>query len=268
MVAQPAPEPLYMLRRRPHTSVSAVREYITCPRRYFFKYVENMPPAFKAAAASFGSAWHAAIGYWLTREAVRDEELATYFRDDLLARLAEERIPVLFDDEDENERKLVDAGLKMLRVFLARVRRPEVVLGVEVPFATELTHPRTGEVLPVPLVGALDAIVNDDGVKRVVELKTAKRRWSDDQLEFDLQVSIYKLAAASLGHGDAGLRLLVTTKGVHPEVQSEDLVRHDADVDEAVDVVFGVHAAVAAGADHRNRGWWCRSCPYASSCRP
>lgn len=259
---------LYELRRKPHTSISAVKEYLMCPRRYFLHYVEDMQPAFKAAAAAFGSAWHATLGYWLTREGVSQDELETYFRDDLSARLQESRVPVLFDDDDENEGRLIDTGLKMLRIFLSRVRRPEVVLGVEVPFSLELIHPTTGEVLGVPLVGALDAIVADDGQKYLWEHKTAKRRWGADQVEFDVQISAYKLAAHYLGHADATLRLLVMTKTVHPEVQVEDPIRHDAEVEEVVDLVFGVHAAIAAGAGHRIRSWACRSCAYAEPCRP
>lgn len=268
MAALSLPEPLYMLRRKPHTSISAVKEYLMCPRRYALHYIEQTLPSFRASASAFGSAWHETIGYWLTREAVQQDELETYFRDDLTARLQDGKIPVLFDD-DESEGRLVEVGIRMLRVFLARVHRPEVVLGVELPFVLELSHPTTGEVLPVPLIGALDAlIVDDEGRKYVIELKTAKRRWGADQVEFDLQVSAYRLAAMQLGHGDAGLRLLVTTKTIHPEVQIEEPVRHDGDVAEVLDVIFGVHTAIAAGVDFRNRGWQCRTCPYAEACRP
>lgn len=262
-------EPLWLLRKRPHTSISALKEYVTCPHRYFLKYVRSdLQPAFKAAAAAFGTAWHATIGYWLQSEAASPEELETYFRDDLVARLRENRIPVLFDDEDENEGKLLDTGIKMLRVFFTRVRRPEGVLGVEVPFSIELAHPETGEVLGVPLIGALDAVVVDGRKKYVVEQKTAKRRWSSDAVEFDSQLSTYKIAARHLGHGDATLRLVVTTKAVHPEVQIEDPVRHDGDEREVLDLIFGIHQAIAAGVDYRLRTWACKSCPYSEPCRP
>lgn len=261
-------EPLWLLRKKPHTSISAVREYVTCPRRYTLKYIRELRPAFKAAAAAFGTAWHATIGYWLQNEEASANELEAYFRDDLIARLQEDRIPVLFDDEDENEGKLLDAGIKMLRVFLARVRRPELVLGVEVPFSIELTHPETGEVLGVPLIGALDAIVVDEGKKFALELKTAKRRWSSDAVEFDSQVSTYKIATRHLRHEEATLRLIVATKTIHPEVQVEDPVRHDGDEREVLDLIFGVHQAIAAGVDYPLRSWACKSCPFAEPCRP
>jgi hypothetical protein len=261
-------EPLWLLRKRPHTSISAVKEYVTCPHRYVLKYVRELRPAFKAAAAAFGSAWHATIGHWLLHDEIGQQELETYFRDDLTARLQEDRTPVLFDHEDENEGKLLDAGIKMLRVFFTRVRRPKAVLGVEVPFSLELTHPETGEVLGVPIIGGLDAVIADEGKTYIWELKTAKRRWNADQVEFDTQVSTYRIAARHLGHEDASLRLVIATKTVHPEVQIEDPVRHDADEREVLDLIFGVHQAIAAGVDYRLRTWACRTCPFAEPCRP
>ena len=257
---------LYELRRKPHTSVSAVREYLTCARRYHFKYVRELQPSFKAAASAFGSAWHAVLGHWLTHEGVEHQELEQYFCDDFKERLHHDRVPVLFDD-DETEDRLLDTGIKMLRVFLARVPRPASVLGVEVAFSVELAHPKTGELLSVPLIGALDAVVVDAGRKYIWEIKSAKRRWSGDQIEFDIQTTAYGIAARHLGHDHATPRLLIATKGAHPDVQLEDLVRHRPDEDELVELIFGVHAAVNAGVDYRLRGWHCRSCPYAEPCR-
>lgn len=257
---------LYELRKKPHTSISAVREYLMCPRRYYLKYVKEVQPAFKAAASAFGSAWHSTVGYWLSRE-VPQQELEDYFRDDVLGRLRADRVPVLFDDEDENEGRLVETGIKMLRVFLGRVRRPDEVIGIEVPFSLELAHPATGEILGVPLIGAVDAIIGENGRKYIWELKTAKRRWSADQIEFDLQISAYTLAARHIDHADGTLRLVIATKTTHPDVQIEDPVRHEVDESEALDVIFGVHQAVAAGVDYPNRGWQCRSCPFADACR-
>lgn len=261
-------EPLWRLRKKPHTSISAIREFITCPRRYYLKYIREVQPAFKAAAAAFGTAWHATIGHWLLHPDVGQVELETYFRDDLVSRLSGDRIPVLFDDEDDTEGKLIDAGIKMLRFFFTRVRRPEVVLGVEVPFALELTHPETGEILAAPIIGGLDAVVAEGGRKYIWELKTAARRWSGDQVEFDTQVSIYSIAARHLGYGDADLRLVIATKTLHPDLQLEDAVRHAGDEREVLDLIFGVHQAISAGVDYRLRTWACKSCPFAEPCRP
>jgi len=156
--------------------------------------------------------------------------------------------------------------MRMLDVFLARVPLPEQVHGVEVPFSLQLVHPVTGEIHPRPLIGAIDAIVEERGRPAVWELKTGKKKWSADQLDFDLQPTAYGIAVRSLGYKDARLTLLVTTKGKTPDVQVEHLVRHRRDELELVETVFAVARAVDAGVDYPNRGWQCRSCPYAGAC--
>jgi protein gp37 len=155
----------------------------------------------------------------------------------------------------------------LLDVFLAKVPRPEMIVGVEVAFALELAHPVTGEVLPVPLVGAIDAIVLDRGKGAIWELKTAKKKWSADQLEFDLQLTAYGIAARRQGYDGADLMLLVTTKTSKPDAQVERIVRCRRDEEELAVIAYGMIEAAAAGIDYPSRGWQCRTCAYAGACR-
>jgi hypothetical protein len=112
----------------------------------------------------------------------------------------------------------------------------------------------------------MDAIVEEEARPIVLELKTSKRRWGQDQIDFDFQPTAYRAAARTVGYDDVGLELIVTTKGKTPLVQSERLLRHDRDERELAEIVFGVHRAVDAGADYPMRGWQCRSCPHADAC--
>jgi hypothetical protein len=162
---------------------------------------------------------------------------------------------------------MTDSAIRMLDVFLAKVPRPEMTVGVEVAFSLELSHPVTGEVLPVPLVGAIDAIVLDHGKGAIWELKTAKKKWSADQLDFDIQPTAYGIASMREGYDGAEMKLLVTTKTSKPDVQVERIVRCGRDEEELAEVAFGVHRAVEAGVDYPSRGWQCRTCPYAGVCR-
>lgn len=260
-------ESLIELRRKPHTSISAIKTFLMCPRRYFLQYVLEVGPAFRSAALVFGSAWHETIGTWLLREEVQEEELQQHLRDGLLRRLRE-RNDVLFDDADQSEDVFIDTALRMFGIFLARVPRPEKTLGAEIAFSMELAHPRTGEVLPVPVIGALDAVVIDRGTGAIWELKSAKKKWTQDQLEFDLQTTAYGMAARHLGYDGAALELLITTKGARPDVQRETVIRHAADEEELVEIALGVFRAVEAGVDYPSRGWQCRTCPFAGACRP
>jgi len=255
-----------------HLSVSALKQFMRCPRQFYFHYVENEEREFRSVALAFGTAWHHTLGEVLLRRPtdMPVEEVRAVFRDALVAEVQgeddEDGVPVLFDTDEQSLPTLIDRGIAMLDVFFARVRLPDVVLGVEVAFVAELADPVTCEVLPVPLVGGIDALSEEDGDVVVWELKTAAKKWSRDQLEFDIQPTAYRLGARSLGHPDPTLRLAVTTKGEKPDVQVEDLLRGRRDERELAGIVAGVTRAVAAGADHRIRGWWCRSCEYVGAC--
>jgi putative RecB family exonuclease len=258
------------LRSMPHLSVSQLRAFVSCPRRFFFQYIERAEPAFRAIALAFGTAWHETIGAHLLPQ-VRDqylsrEELQALFRDALTEEVCKEGPPVLFDDADEDLGKCIDLGLKMLDAFILGVPRPDQVLEVERAFVLELSHPLTGEIAPVPFIGAIDAIVVDEGKTAVWELKSGKRKWSQDQLEYDPQMTAYSMAARELGHDDAELKLLVTTKTKTPDVQVERLVRHLADKQELAETALTVLAAVNAGIDYRVRGWGCKTCAHAGMC--
>jgi CRISPR/Cas system-associated exonuclease Cas4 (RecB family) len=261
---------LAALRAKPHTSVSQVKTFIQCPRKYFIQYIKRAMPAFRPLALVFGTAWHETIAERLTRSRrdrqVPVDELRAHLRDGLIRGVDADGIPVLFEEEEQDIGAVIDVAMRMLDVFLARIPFPEAVHGVEVPFRLNLVHPVTGEIHPRPLVGAIDAIVEEHGKPAIWELKTGKKRWSIDQLDFDPQPTAYGMAARALGYNRAGLTLIVTTKGKKPDVQVEHLVRHRRDEPELVETAFAVARAVDAGGDYPNRGWQCRTCPYAGAC--
>ncbi len=259
---------LQQLRALPHLSVSQLKCFVQCPRRFKYRYIDRLEPAFRAVALAFGSAWHHTIGYALLGHSEDKEsnngELHDHLRDGLHAELRAPGPPVLFDN-DEDEGSLVDKAIQMLDVFVAEVPLPDKVFGVEVAFSIDLSDPVTGEP-PTPLIGGIDAIVQENGKPAIWELKTAKRKWSQDQLDFDLQPSAYRLGAHSLGYDDVGLELLITTKSKTPAVQRVGLVRGDADECDLVATAVGVSRAVDAGVDFPLRGWSCRGCPYGGAC--
>ena len=44
-----------------HISYSSVKTYQTCPRKFAFKYIEQVPEEFKPSSLAFGSAFHTAV---------------------------------------------------------------------------------------------------------------------------------------------------------------------------------------------------------------
>lgn len=259
---------LSQLRKKEHTSISAVREFMICPRKFAFHYIEKVAPEFRPAALAFGSAWHATIAEWLTKppEEIQAEQLREHLRDGIVTRLNDEGANVLFDNAEQDEGTLVDTAVRMLDVFLAQVPRPEKTLAVEMAFSLELKH-STGEVLPVPLIGSIDAVVLTGGIGSIWELKTAAKKWSPEQFDHDLQITGYGIAARQLGYDGARLEFIVVTKTTKAALQREVAVRYAADEEELVDVIFSVHRAIKAGVDHRARSWACATCSYSGACR-
>ena len=253
------------LRSVPHLSVSRIKTFLQCPQKHALQYIEHIEPAFRPIAFAFGTAFHEAVGAHLSRTA-SPEELVAIFRDSFTAAVGADCPPVLFDEEEADLAATIDVGARMLEVFIQKVPRPESVLGVEAPFALEPGHPITGEVASLPVIGAIDALVQLEAVVGVWEVKTAKRKWSSDQLEFDLQSTAYRMAARSMGYDDAEATLLVATKTKVPDLQVEQLARHRRDERELAETALTVIRATEAGIDHRVRGWACKACPYADAC--
>jgi putative RecB family exonuclease len=158
-------------------------------------------------------------------------------------------------------------GTALLRVFYEAVYQdPPVVVGVEVPFAIELHDLVTGEVLEERLVGALDLVIREGDKHIVVEHKTAAKKWSQDQVEHDIQLSAYKLVAGKLGLGDVGLRLQVLTKTKKPAMVIENTERGDKNIQDFLATVVAVLRAVDAGVFYPVRSTMCGGCAFQRRC--
>lgn len=265
MSRTPMPEGLY-------TSVSQVKCWLRCPRQFELKYVRGIKPAFVPVAFAFGSAIHTALGAYyqeqkLSGDPLRRDLVIDVFRK-AWRRQAEGEIPLQGDEEDGSDPSLVvDQGISMLHTFYESAsKRPVEVEDVEKRFEIEIFEPDTGEVLEEKLVGVIDLVAVEDGRRVIWEHKTSARKYGEDQLKFDTQVTAYKLAARELGLGDVGIKFQVLTKTKVPAIQIAEVDRSQADEDDLLRTVGGVLKAIDAGVSYPIRGWQCRTCPYQGPC--
>jgi len=138
---------------------------------------------------------------------------------------------------------------------------------VEHSFAVAIHDPDTGEVLDETLVGTMDLIVVENGRRIVVEHKSSSKKFTSDQLRYDLQPTGYKLAARQAGMGEVGVRFQVVTKARVPSIQIADVQRDLQDEDDFLRTVGGVLRAIDAGVSYPLRGWACRTCPWSGPCQ-
>lgn len=252
-----------------HLSVSSLKEYLACPRKFRLRRIERRVPEYRPAALAFGTAFHQAISFGLFQhslgESATGEVVDAKFRDALHREIHGDEVPVLYQD-DETEDALADKGIEMVQAFWQHVPLPDAVIGIEKRFALELHDPDTGEVLP-PLVGSIDAAVEVRGRPVVWELKTGKQRWSEDQLLHDFQSTGYQRAFRTEYGVNPDLLLAVVTKTRQPTVQLSRLRRGPADERELLETASSICRAIEAGVDHPVRTWACKSCEYAGACR-
>jgi putative RecB family exonuclease len=260
---------LALLRAEKHISASAITCWLQCSRQFEHRYLLGTPPSHRSGALAFGSAIHTALALFYRRlmkhEEPASEEFEAAFADAWRVELAYP-LPVLLD-KNETEDRLLDLGVSLVRFFHGNIERPHKVVGVEEPFSVEISNPTTGQVHEERLVGVFDAVVQDsDGSFRVVEHKTGARRWSEDRLAFDLQISAYALAAPLVGLGDAGVTVQLLLKTKAPALEVYHPRRNERDKRDLLQVLTGVLTAVHAGAFFPRRDWHCRGCPFAGPC--
>ncbi len=254
-----------------HVSYSAISKYKMCPRSYRFRYVDRAAPETRASALVFGSSIHESLAHFYGK--LRDnepepslEELTKVFSEYFNIELTKP-VPVIFGEKESAE-GLIETGTEMLRVFLEEAERPHRVVAVESPFSVELIDPETGEVLPPRLVGVFDAVVQDaDGRFRILEHKTAGKRWAQSRIENDMQITAYTHVAPLVGYGNADVTIQILLKQKKAAFETYSPTRTDSDRADFIETAVGILRAVEAEAFYPNRDWQCKSCSFAGRCR-
>ena len=154
-------------------------------------------------------------------------------------------------------------GIALVRTFHEQVPRPLDVLAVEEAFAIPVAE--DDEHL---LVGAIDAlVVDEDGRVVLVESKTAKRRWSKDQLAYDFQVSVYQMAVQEMGLAESPvIRFDFLLKLKNPAFETAEIFRSPEQEQEALHAFRQVLRAIDAGIFYPVRSWACSDCEFAHTC--
>ena len=254
---------LAALRDAPHCSVSSIKTYLMCPMKYAHRYINNTEASHRSVALVLGRGVHDALEsfyrFWQEQDADPPVELVTDTFSTTWRRGLVGNPPVKAVDIGADK----DMGIALIRTFYEQASRPLKVLAVEEAFAIPVSEDE--ERL---LVGAVDALILDKQNRSVlVESKTAKRRWSKDQLAYDFQPTIYQVA---IRHMDLvenpAIRFDFLLKLKVPAFESVEVYRTIAQEQEAFHVLRQVLRAIDAGIFYPVRGWMCGDCEYAHAC--
>jgi CRISPR/Cas system-associated exonuclease Cas4 (RecB family) len=238
-------------------SASKITTYLQCARKYRFRYVDHVPPAWKASALALGSAVHGALETFHMQRAagatMTPESVAGLFRIDLAAELAADEIHY---KEDESGEDLAATGVALVRMY-ATQNQHVAVRAAEVPFELPVTD-------GIMLRGVFDVLLENH---RVRELKTAARDWDEGTLSRHVQISAYAWAYRVLFGYDAVIEVVAMLKLKHPRIESHEVARTTEQQSWFVGLVIEIARAIEAKVYPPNPSWACSDCEYGEQCR-
>ena len=256
------------LRDAPHTSVSATKTFIRCPAQYEHRYLLSTPPSHRSIPLVLGGAVHQALEQFYLFHAEHHDDPPLELLLDTFSSSWRRGVlgdPPVKGDNIDGDR---DMGVELLKVFHEQAPRPAAVLATELPFALPLVDPHTEEIEDRLLVGSVDAVVADEtGHIKILEHKTAKRKWGQVELVYDVQPSVYQLATRKMGFGTRlGIEYQFLMKLKTPRLEVVEIFRNGQQEDEALEVIRQVLKAVDSGIFYPVRSWACNDCEFAHAC--
>ena len=258
--------------RHLHISNSQLKTFLTCSQKHYFQYVRGLPWDFIPDYFPFGGAIHAAAKAFY--QALKDTGIRIS-QDDLIGHFIkswdQESQKDIRYQKHQNKDTLRDKGAEMLRPFYEKVS-PRRILGVEVPFSVDLIQREGGESLPCKLSGIFDLIESDEeGSVIIVELKTGAKRFTDDQLDLDLQGTLYSYALNRMGFqtngGDTLVRYDLLLKQKKPAMESYYAIKGRVHYQWAFQIIRKVLRAIELGIFFPTPGWQCKECPFGTACQ-
>ncbi len=249
------------MKETPHWSYSAFQTYLTCPMRYYFRYIAHAEPERTSVSLPFGRAFHAVLS--LRAEKGKDytaedakEDFAVYFRGETEV---SENISYK-PDEDYwfwNQR-----GCDMLDVAFAEWSDDYTVKSVAEAFSVKIPG------LSKPLIGEFDLVVTDGGDEAVVDWKTASAKWPAGKVDRDLQATTFCYAYNQI-HGRMPLfRFDVFTKAKNPARHQFYTVRTEDELARFVSLANRIEAAISTGVFIPLESCMnCSECPYSDRCK-
>ena len=205
---------LHDLRQQPHLSASSIGDYLDCGMLYKFGRVDRLPREYVADALEFGTVIHAVLAEYYQAKMTGDRMLLKDVHESFRQhwqRVAEGREDIQYADGKDFKTYLIE-GVDLLTAWYHKLPDDNFkVIGIEEAFSFELLN------LPVPVIGAIDLIEQDEsGTIIITDFKTSGRAYSVDEVDSNMQMTVYQLAMKSNGFGGREILLkldcLIKTK--------------------------------------------------------
>jgi len=253
-----------------HISYNQLRTFLQCPQKYQYQYVRGLEREFIPEYLPFGSAIHFAAEIFYKYVADKKDKPPI----DMLIEAFEDKWKALINEKvrfKDDPAVMEKKGHDLISVFYEQVS-PARIIGVEIPFSLEIIDHESGYILPCQLVGVFDLIEADDyGNPIVVELKTGNKRFSEGQIDIDLQATLYGYALSRMGYTDNAGNTLIRfdqlLKTKKPAMERYFTVRNETHYRQAIRTIKQVLHAIEQEAFFPINGWHCDDCSFQKTCK-
>jgi putative RecB family exonuclease len=254
------------LRQKPHLSASSINDYLDCGLLYLLGRVLKLQPETRPDALEFGSAIHKVIAEYyrhkLEGEIVPLDDLQILF--EALWKKATERGPEITYKDGKDANILLQEGKTLLATYYKSLPRDNFqVIAIEEPFQFTLPN------LPIPIIGQLDLVEEDEsGTIIITDWKTSGHAFSADEIDKNLQITIYHMAARANGYKDREMLLrfdcLIKTKAC--KFEQYYTTRSEMDEMRALKKIRHVWEGISKGVFIPNESWKCKGCQFKGAC--
>ena len=251
---------IFELRKQPHLSASSINAYLECGLQYKFSKIDKLKPEFKADNLFYGIAIHRVLADFHQQKLIgtilSSDDLLGLF-DQYWKEFAENNDSIRYT-KNQSFKSILRNGKALLKAYHESLPKDQYnIVAIEEPFAI------TPEGLDIPIIGIMDLVEEDgDGTIIITENKTSGKAYSDNQIDKNLQLTIYQIAARSNGYGDRDILLridcLIKTKT--PKFQSYYTYRSELDEHRAIRRIQKVWNGIKKGVFIPNDNSW--KCPY------
>lgn len=246
-----------------HFSASQINTYLMCPRKYRYRYIDKREPERRAAAMAFGSAVHTAIEWWGSKriegQVPDNEDTLRIFRADWSSQVAPGDLT--FEGKQTAE-SLMTLGEQLVQLFIEHfVERP--FLKTEERFKIPLVNEETGEELPIPLLGFMDFVEQED---LIGEIKTVAKKTDPNGYIWTVQLAAYAYSYRRLTGIEPRIIVVELLKTKTPRLEEFELTRSRAEQQWFVQLAFEVFRGIQRGVFFPNPSWVCLRCEFKAAC--
>lgn len=246
-----------------YLSYSQIETFKTCPLHYKLKYIYKIPTPF-SAPLSFGITMHAALKdfyFNYKKDQKHGEKLIhTALKDNWISEGYKSK---------SHEKKMFDKGKKFLSGYYKKEFDSKTIpVALEQPFVVPLRLPKGTR--PLKIGGKIDRVDKLSGGKiEIIDYKTGANIPTQRQIDHDLQLTFYALAAANINEEPFGKSVdkIKLTLYYFDNQEKISTTRTKEQLEEARKEIFAWRDKIEKSDFKCSGHIFCRTCEYALFCR-